>query len=110
MDFYGNHNMIRDGGYFYLIGVLDPTNKTISSWPTNHIIPPYSAAGASQEVSRVFIQDFKTTATFTIGPESLHHAYLTVPDLRSSSMNIGLSVDISWETGLNFDDVTLGNN
>lgn len=110
MDFYGNHNMIRDGGYFYLIGVLDPANKTISSWPTNHIIPPYTAAGASQQVSRVFIQDFKTTATFTIGPESLHNAYLTVPDLRSSSMNIGLSVDISWETGLNFDDVTLGNN
>jgi hypothetical protein len=28
--------------------------------------------------------------------------------LRSSSMTLGLSVNLSWETGLNFEDVILG--
>lgn len=116
-DFYGNFNLIRNGGYFYLIGLLDPEKNGLASitWPnedgnTTHIVPPYTATGKSQKVPRIFIQDFKTTATFTIGPNSLHYAYLTVPDLRSTSMTLGLSVDLSWETGLNFEDVILGGN
>ena len=110
-DFYGNGNLIQAGGYFYLIGALDPkqaTNKNSISWPTTHVVPPYKTDGTSAEINRVFIQDFKTTATFTLGANSLHYAYLTVPDLRSSSMSLGLSVDLKWETGLNFDDVILG--
>ena len=111
-DFYGNGNLIRNGGFFYLIGCLDPsgTNGGSITWPTDHPVPPYNADGSSQEVKRVFIQDFLTTATFTLGENSLHYAYLTVPDLRSSSMSLGLSVDLNWETGLNFDDVILGGN
>ena len=117
-DFYGNYNLIRDGGYFYLIGALDPTKATnLASIYTNahkvdgqddgYVIPPYAADGSSQEVKRVFIQDFRTTVTFTLGPNSLQSAYLTVPDLRSGSMTLGLSVDLKWEEGLNF-DVVLG--
>ena len=116
-DFYGNFNLIRNGGYFYLIGLLDPEKDGLTpiTWPnedanTTHIVPPYTADGKSQKVPRIFIQDYKTTATFTIGPNSLHYAYLTVPDLRSTSMTLGLSVDLSWETGLNFEDVILGGN
>lgn len=116
-DFYGNFNLIRNGGYFYLIGLLDPEKVGLTpiTWPnedanTTHIVPPYNANGKSQKVPRIFIQDYKTTATFTIGPNSLHYAYLTVPDLRSTSMTLGLSVDLSWETGLNFEDVILGGN
>jgi len=115
-DFYGNENLIRKDGYFYLIGGLNPANATNTiSWPDNvtvgkvpYFIPPYTAAGGSQRVPRVFIQDFKTTAEFVLGVNSLKAAYLTVPDLRSSSMTLGLSVNLSWETGLNFEDVILG--
>ena len=108
-DFYGNANLIRKEGYFYLIGALVPSQASNTiTWPTNHIIPPYTAVGGSQQITRVFIQDFVTTARFTIGQQSLRGAYLTVPDLRSSSLTLGLSVDTSWETGLNFDDVIMG--
>lgn len=109
-DFYGNANLIRDGGYFYLIGALNPAGKVIDNWPSNHIVPPYKNenGGTSWETPRVFIQDFMTTATFAIGFDSLKNAYLTVPDLRSSSLTLGLSVDTKWSTGLSFDNIHLG--
>lgn len=108
-DFYGNANLIRKDGYFYLIGALNPASSaTTITWPTNHIVPPYTSEGASQQVKRVFMQDFVTSAKFTLGQKSLQAAYLTVPDLRSSSLTLGLSVDTKWETGLNFPDVILG--
>ena len=120
-ELYGNHNLIRKGGYFYLIGLLDPEADGLAkiTWPndpgetgkyTTHVVPPYTAEGKSQKITRVFIQDFMTKATFTIGPNSLHYAYLTVPDLRSASMTLGLYVDLEWETGLSFENVLLGGN
>ena len=107
-DFYGNHNLIQNGGRFYLIGCLDPANGGDITWPTNYVIPPYKADGTSQKIKRVFIQDYLTSATFTLDMNSLHAAYLTVPDLRASSMSLGLSVDLEWRTGLSFDNVVLG--
>jgi hypothetical protein len=111
-DFYGNHNIIRNGGYFYLIAELDPNKTGLAdiSWPSNYVLPPYKADGTSNQVKRVFMQDYMTTAVFTLGVNSLKHAYLTVPDLRAGSMTLGLSVDINWSTGLNFGDVILGGN
>jgi hypothetical protein len=44
-----------------------------------------------------------TTATFKIGATSLQNAFVTVPDLRSSQTSLGLSVDLNWRPGLNFD-------
>lgn len=110
-DFYGNHNLIRDGGYFYLIAELDPAAGTAPTWPTSgYVLPPYNADGTSNQVARVFMQDYLTDVTFTLGVNSLKHAYLTVPDLRSGSMTLGLSVDVNWSTGMVFDDVILGGN
>lgn len=109
-DFYGNYNLIHDGGYFYLIAELNPASATDPTWPSNYILPPYTAAGASNQVKRVFMQDYMTSAVFTLGVNSLKHAYLTVPDLRSGSMTLGLSVDVKWSTGLQFEDVILGGN
>ena len=110
-DFYGNYNLIRDQGTFYLVGVLDPTKAglTAPTWPTYHALPPYNADGTSKQAVRVFMQDYMTSANFVIGENSLKSAYLTVPDLRSSSLTLGLSVDIKWETGIDFGDVVLGN-
>jgi hypothetical protein len=31
-----------------------------------------------------------------------------VPDLRYSSLTLGLSVDLKWSTGLNFENIILG--
>jgi len=33
---------------------------------------------------------------------------VSVPDLRSSQLSLGLSVDLKWQTGLNFDNIVLG--
>ena len=115
-DFYGNFNMVRRGGYFYLIGSLDPTAGTGTiNWNRTagdqHVIPPYkieSGKVVSTETKRVFIQDHKTSVTFKFNQYSLQHAYLTVPDLRSSSLSLGLDVDLNWETGLTFDNIGLG--
>jgi hypothetical protein len=49
-----------------------------------------------------------TSATFVIGKNSLQHALVAVPDLRSSQISLGLSVDLKWQNGLNFDNIILG--
>ena len=51
-------------------------------------------------VTRVFIQDYTTKANFTIN--SLKNAYVTIPDLRASKLQLGLSVDLTWQSGLIF--------
>lgn len=119
-DFWGQNNLIRKGGTFYLIGKLDP-NKLSSSqdlsptdlskgitWPTNYAIPPYDTDGSTLEQRRVFIQDYMTSANFVIGATSLQHALVAVPDLRSSQISLGLSVDLKWQTGLTYENVILG--
>jgi hypothetical protein len=128
-DFYGENNLIRNGATFYIVGKLDPDKKPASltdvtdaayaadkslgiTWPTNYALPPYETAGdnAGKTIKerRVFIQDYMTKATFVIGAESLQHALVAVPDLRSGQISLGLSVDLSWRTGINFGDVILG--
>ena len=112
-DFYGKHNLIRNGDSFYLVGQLNPNSFTWSQLgqiSTDHPLPPYNTNGTSIEKVRVFMQDFMTTANFWFGENSLQEALLTVPDLRHSSLTLGLSVDMSWSTGLVFDDVILGGN
>ena len=54
------------------------------------------------------MQDYMTTANFWFGENSLKEALLTVPDLRHSTLTLGLSVDMEWSTGITFDDVILG--
>ena len=110
-DFYGKHNLIRNGDSFYLVGKLDPSAKAwndLVKTSSDHPLPPYNANGTSIETVRVFMQDFMTTANFWFNENSLHEALLTVPDLRHSSLTLGLSVDMNWSTGITFDDVILG--
>ena len=107
-DFYGEHGLIRNGGTFYLIGELDPASKAPSWADSDHPLPPYNADGTTNKVSRVFIQDYMTSVNFKIGEYSLQHAYLTVPDLRYSALTLGLSVDMNWETGIDFGNIVIG--
>ena len=114
--FWGKDNLIRSGGTFYLCAELKntATNQASITWPTHYQIPPLygvdgadvpsgKVAGQSKQIPRVFIQNFMTTATFRIGLESLKKAYVTVPDLRSTQMSLGMSVDLSWQSGYTYD-------
>jgi hypothetical protein len=115
-DFWGEKNLVRNGGTFYLLGKLSPTATGLNTitWPTlngsttDYALPPYDADGKTIQAPRVFIQDYVTEAKFIIGETSLQHAYVTVPDLRSTQISLGLSVDLQWRTGLSFENVVLG--
>jgi hypothetical protein len=125
--FWGEKNLIPTGGTFYISGKLDPdeglseTDRSAGiTWPspttsgasesgkTYYALPPYNADGSTIKKRRVFIQDYMTEANFVIGAESLKKAMVTVPDLRSAHMSVGLSVDLKWQTGLSFQEIELG--
>lgn len=108
--FYGEHNLIPVGGKFYLVGKLELGSNTINTnqWDQYYPVPPYTNEGASQKITRIFIQDFMTSATFKIGANSLQKAFNTIPDLRSTQTSLGLSVNLEWKQGLVFDNVPLG--
>ena len=102
-EFYGVDGKIAIGQKFYLIGKLDPNGNqnggTVSgtiTWPET-TKSNFPATGTN----RVFIQDYTTKANFTIN--SLKNAYVTIPDLRASKLQLGLSVDLSWRAGLTYD-------
>ena len=106
---------------FYLLGSLATsgagvTSNTIS-WPSDYQIPPIygvdgeavpegKVAGTSKQISRVFVQNCMTKVTFRLGEDSLKNAYSSIPDLRTTQMSLGLSVDLSWQTGYEY-DITL---
>ena len=103
--FWGRDNMVRKDGTFYLIGKLQLTNDNKladSAWDEYYQVPPLDANGASQKVSRIFIQDYVTKAKFNLTEDALKNAYVTVPDLRSAQISFGLSVDIEWRPGIEF--------
>ncbi len=112
-DFWGELNLIRNGGTFYLVGKLDLKADSVISqdveFPDEKFFhyPPFYDDGQTIKVKRVFMQDFMTNAKFQIGETSLQHAYMTIPDLRSSQISLGLSVDMEWQAGLDF-TVVLG--
>lgn len=83
--FRGIDGIIPVGGKFYLVGQLDPDAKTV----TNVTNPA------------VFMSDYKTTLILNI--TSLKSAYNTIPDLRSTKLQLGLSVDLEWQAGIQFD-------
>ena len=117
--FYGKNGIILDGQTFYIVGKLKLTGDNPPASPipeatgtnTDDALDTYFPSRAL----RAFIQDYTTTANFTItagsakgnGDGSLSEAVTTIPDLRTSSQNIGLSVDLEWKTGLTF-DINLG--
>lgn len=89
-DFYGVGGKIAKGAKFYLVAQLNPSAQTGVTQP-----------GGGTTLNDVFVQDYVTTANLTI--TSLKNAYVTIPDLRASELVLGLSVDLTWETGLKFD-------
>lgn len=84
--FYGKDGIIQKDTKFYLVGILNPNKEGLPK-----------PAG----VNRVFVQDYVTTANFKI--KDLKSAYNCIPDLRTSGINVGLAVDLSWKEGITFD-------
>ena len=82
-DFYGAEGLIPKDTRFYLVGQLDPKGKT------------------TEAVDHVFVKDHTTVANFTI--KNLQNAYNHIPDMRTSKINVGLAVDLKWESGIKFD-------
>lgn len=123
-EFFGRDNKIPNGATFYIVGKLDPDKKPADrrditdeaykadkslgiTWPTDYALPPYDRDGSTLKQRRVFMQDYMTTANFVLNKESLQRAYVSVPDLRSLQISLGMSVDVQWRTGLAF-EVPLG--
>lgn len=120
-DFWGELNLVRKGGTFYLVGKLSlasgvkPANyKKVTGtddWDlsrSNYNYPPYNPeTGATLNVPRVLMQDYMTTANLVLGVDALKHAYVTMPDLRSSQISLGVAIDMSWSKGMSF-DVNMG--
>ena len=93
VDFYGKNGLIPAGSTFYLVGSLSPTTFTRATRLASYRI-------TKEEVDRVFIQDYMTTAHIKISADALKGAYSVIPDLRSTEVVFGLSVDLNWETGM----------
>lgn len=87
-DFYGAEGLIPKGSRFYLVGQLNP-NATTAIKPSG------------ETIDRVFVKDHTTVANFKI--TNLKKAYNHIPDMRTSKINVGLAVDLSWQTGITFD-------
>ena len=77
-----NKQYILPGCKFYLIGTLKP-------WKDG------------ETIKRAFKQDYTTTANLTIN--SLANAHSTLPDLGIPQMNLGVSIDLTWQTGVTHD-------
>lgn len=133
-DFWGMNNLIPKDGTFYITGKLDPDVITVNgktaaeitadkslgvTWPAAYEMPPYYTAAQATakgdatldkktiKERRVFMQDYVTEATFVLTENSLKYALVAVPDLRSTQISLGLSVDLHWREGLKFTNVPL---
>lgn len=88
-DFFGAEGLIPKGSKFYMVGELDPKATSGITQPTG------------ETLDHVFVKDHTTIANFTI--QNLKKAYNHIPDMRSSKINVGLAVDLSWKEGIKFD-------
>ena len=105
-DFQGYDGVVKHGCKFYMIAKLDPSNNVDKQ-----------VSGVANTGNKVFKQDFKTIANFKFGagtadtngngasdtPGGFANAYTTIPDLRTPQLELGLSVDLTWQNGITFD-------
>ena len=95
-DFYGVDGIVAAGQKFYLVGKMSLSNDTQTiNFPTDS---DYRFPG--KDTKRIFIQDYTTNLNVTF--KSLKNAYVTIPDLRASNLQLGLSVNLTWQSGLTF--------
>ena len=81
-----NNEIIYPHTKFYMIGTLKPYLNTEKK------------DGKDNVIKKGFLQDYITTANFEVG--SFKQAYNLLPDLRSPHLEIGMSVDLTWNSGI----------
>lgn len=87
-DFWGEDGLIAHGATFYLVAVLDPSSSVTAT-----------------TLNKIFDRDYYTTVNLTI--TSLAKATYGLPNLEIPHPTVGVSVNLSWEDGLWYDDVEL---
>ena len=94
-DFYGVDGIVAAGQKFYLVGKMTVGDSQTITFPQDD---DYRFPG--KNTKRIFIQDYTTNLNVTF--KSLKNAYVTIPDLRASNLQLGLSVNLTWQSGLTF--------
>ena len=94
-DFYGVDGVVAAGQKFYLVGKMSVGDSQTITFPTDN---DYRFPG--KDTKRIFVQDYTTNLNVTF--KSLKNAYVTIPDLRASNLQLGLSVDLTWQSGLTY--------
>ena len=90
-DFYGKDGqLIPKGTHFYIVAELAASAATDSN----------AALAAAGKTNRVFAQDFTTTVNLVL--KDLKKAYNVVPDLRTTALELGFSVDLTWQAGVSY--------
>lgn len=119
-DFMGVDGVVKKGCKFYMIAQL----KSDADKPAT-ASDPNSITGTGNTQNKVFKQDYKTVANFTFGvgskdlntgtttdgvpdgvadaPAGFANAYVTIPDLRTPQLELGFSVDLTWQAGITYD-------
>lgn len=82
-----DNQLIYPNTRFYLVGTLKPNKNSKQQY-----------VGTETNIKKAFVQDYVTTANFTV--ESFKNAYNYLPDLRIPHLEIGLSVDLTWKPGI----------
>ena len=78
-DFYGvDGKLIPKGTKFYVVAQL-------------------LASAATETTTHVFKQDYTTTVKLNL--KTLAKAYNVIPDLRAAALELGFSVDLTWQNG-----------
>lgn len=88
-----DNQLIYPNTRFYLVGTLKPNLNDRQKY-----------IGTETNIKKAFVQDYVTTANFTV--ESFKNAYNYLPDLRIPHLEIGLSVDLTWKPGI-IQDITI---
>lgn len=86
-DFYGADGVIAHGATFYVVAELDPSQE------------------GTTDLSKIFDRDYATQVNLTI--KSLATATYGLPCLDIPILTVAVSVNLSWEEGLWFDDIEL---
>lgn len=102
-EFHGyNNEVIPAGSKFYMVAELNPDATSGVTQPTG--------TNTAFNKEKVIQQDFTTIANLKIvsndgtnHDKGLGNAYNVIPDLRTPALSIGLSVDLTWQSGLTFD-------
>ena len=84
--------MLNDKADFYGAG-----NQLIPKNSKFYVVAELTATAATETGGHVFKQDYTTTAKLTL--KNLRTAYNTIPDLRTPELELGFSVDLTWQNG-----------